>query len=75
MCCRKDQDINNLNSKLEDEAALHTQLTKKMKEHQSKVDELEEELEAERQIRSKVSGDSGEGRGGVGEGCEGGAGV
>ena len=51
---RKDHDLNSLNSKLEDEQALVAQLQKKIKELQAKIDELEEELEAERQIRSKV---------------------
>lgn len=51
---RKDNDLHNLNSKLEDESNLVAQLQKKIKELQAKIDELEEELEAERQIRSKV---------------------
>ena len=51
---RKDSEINNLNSRLEDEQSLVAQLQKKIKEQQARIEELEEELEAERQARSKV---------------------
>ena len=52
-CCRKDSEINNLNSRLKDEQSLVAQLQKKIKQ-QARIEELEEELEAERQARSKV---------------------
>ena len=52
---RKDVDINNLNSKFEAEQGLAAQLQKKIKELQARIAELEEELEAERGSRSKVS--------------------
>ena len=48
-------ELNNLNSKLEDEQNLVAQLRKKIKELQARIEELEEELEAERAARAKVS--------------------
>ena len=48
-------EINGLNSKLEDEQNLVAQLQKKIKELQARIDELEEELEAERAARAKVN--------------------
>ena len=47
-------EINNINSKLEDEQSLVAQLQKKIKELQARIEELEEELEAERAARAKV---------------------
>ncbi|KAI5624220.1 myosin heavy chain 7-like, partial [Silurus asotus] len=51
---KKDFEINQLNSKLEDEQVIIVQLQKKIKELQARVEELEEELEAERAARAKV---------------------
>ncbi|XP_062897019.1 myosin-7-like [Mobula hypostoma] len=51
---KKDFEINQLNSKIEDEGALVVQLQKKIKELQARIEELEEELEAERAARAKV---------------------
>uniref|UniRef100_UPI00398EB791 myosin-7-like isoform X1 n=2 Tax=Pristiophorus japonicus TaxID=55135 RepID=UPI00398EB791 len=51
---KKDFEINQLNSKVEDEGALVIQLQKKIKELQARIEELEEELEAERAARAKV---------------------
>ena len=50
---RKDADINNYTKKLEDEQTLVAKVLKAIKETQLKVEEMEEELEAERQARSK----------------------
>ena len=41
-------------SKLDDEQALVTKVQKSIKEHQGRVEALEEELEAERQSRAKA---------------------
>uniref|UniRef100_A0A8C9RAL6 Myosin heavy chain 16 n=1 Tax=Scleropages formosus TaxID=113540 RepID=A0A8C9RAL6_SCLFO len=49
-----EQEINHLNTKWEDEQSLNSILQRKLKEHQSRIEELEEELEAERAIRAKV---------------------
>ncbi|KAL4658223.1 myosin-16-like [Arapaima gigas] len=46
--------INHLNTKWEDEQSLNSTLQRKLKEHQSRIEELEEELEAERAMRAKV---------------------
>ncbi|NXD18535.1 MYH6 protein, partial [Nothocercus nigrocapillus] len=52
---KKDFEINQQNSKIEDEQALALQLQKKLKElQQARIEELEEELEAERTGRAKV---------------------
>ncbi|KAF3814173.1 hypothetical protein GH733_017770, partial [Mirounga leonina] len=51
---KKEFDINQQNSKIEDEQALALQLQKKLKENQARIEELEEELEAERTARAKV---------------------
>lgn len=51
---RKDSEIKALNSKLEDEQNLVAQLQRKIKELLARIEELEEELEAERLARSKV---------------------
>jgi myosin heavy subunit len=51
---RKDSDITGLASKLDDEQALVGKVQKSIKDHQCRVEELEEELEAERQARAKA---------------------
>merc|ERR1712106_285316 len=51
---RKDKDASALMSKLEDEQALVAKVQKSIKEHQARVEELESELEAERQARAKA---------------------
>merc|ERR1719228_3193046 len=51
---RKEKDIGNLVSKLEDEQGGVIRLQKAIKETQGRVEELEEELEAERQARAKA---------------------
>jgi len=43
-----------LEQKLEDEQGLVAQLQRKIKDLQARIEELEEELEAERQNRAKV---------------------
>ena len=52
---RRDAEINALNSRLEDEEGANAQQTRKNKELQSVIEELEEELENERAARQKVS--------------------
>merc|ERR1719232_2038561 len=51
---RKEKDISTLNVKLEDEQSVVSKVQKGIKEHQGRVEELEEELEAERQARAKA---------------------
>merc|ERR1712072_1481302 len=51
---RKEKDILGLNAKLEDEQSVVTKMQKAIKETQGRVEELEEELEAERQARAKA---------------------
>uniref|UniRef100_A0A8C1Y9V2 Myosin heavy chain 7 n=1 Tax=Cyprinus carpio TaxID=7962 RepID=A0A8C1Y9V2_CYPCA len=51
---KKDFEISQLNSKIEDEQVMAAQLQKKLKELQARIEELEEELEAERAARAKV---------------------
>ncbi|XP_018601742.2 myosin, heavy chain 7B, cardiac muscle, beta a [Scleropages formosus] len=51
---KKDFEMNQINSKIEDEQVLVAQLQKKIKELQARIEELEEELEAERAARAKV---------------------
>merc|ERR1712180_313806 len=51
---RKDLDISGLCNKLEDEQSLVGKVQKSIKEHQGRVEEMEEELEAERQARAKA---------------------
>ena len=51
---RKEKDIHQLNMKLNDEQSLVSKLQKSVKEYQGRVEELEEELEAERQARTKA---------------------
>ena len=52
---RRDAEINVLNSRLEDEQGANAQNSRKIKELQSVIDELEGELENERAARQKVS--------------------
>merc|ERR1712053_69196 len=51
---RKEKDGSLLSSKLEDEQALVAKMQRAIKETQSRVEEMEEELEAERQARAKA---------------------
>merc|ERR1712038_738615 len=51
---RKEKDIGQQSAKLEDEQSIVAKLMKAIKEHQGRVEEMEEELEAERQARSKA---------------------
>merc|ERR1719234_1059726 len=51
---RKEKDIGGLASKLDDEQSLVAKMQKNIKEAQGRVEELEEELEAERQARAKA---------------------
>ena len=51
---RKEKDISVANSKLDDEQSHVAKVQKSIKEHQGRVEELEEELEAERQARAKA---------------------
>merc|ERR1712115_48831 len=51
---RKDKDAAALMSKLEDEQSLVAKVQKSIKENQARVEELESELEAERQARAKA---------------------
>merc|ERR1719385_387563 len=51
---RREKDSTALAAKLEDEQNIVAKLMKGIKEHQGRVEELEEELEAERQARSKA---------------------
>merc|ERR1712037_681540 len=51
---KKEKDISALNAKLEDGSAGVGKVQKSIKEHQGKVEEFEEEFEAERQARAKA---------------------
>ncbi len=51
---RKEKDISGLAGKLDDEQSLVAKAQKNIKELQGRVEELEEELEAERQARAKA---------------------
>merc|ERR1712038_547947 len=51
---RKETDLIGLGGRLEDEQAQVLKAQKSIKENQSRIEELEEELEAERQARSKA---------------------
>ncbi|CAF96863.1 unnamed protein product, partial [Tetraodon nigroviridis] len=51
---KKDFEMNELSTRVEDEQALVSQLQKKIKELQARTEELEEELESERACRAKV---------------------
>merc|ERR1711970_1652903 len=52
LIARKEHDISGLASKLDDEQSLVAKLQKNIKEAQGRVEEMEEELEAERQARA-----------------------
>jgi len=54
MFCRKETEVKSLTAKLEDTEGLVAQLQRKIKELLARIEELEEELEAERNSRSKV---------------------
>merc|ERR1712142_647409 len=51
---RKDNEISGLGSKLDDEQGLVGKTQKAIKEFQGRIEEMEEELEAERQARAKA---------------------
>uniref|UniRef100_A0A669CFT3 Myosin, heavy chain 7B, cardiac muscle, beta a n=1 Tax=Oreochromis niloticus TaxID=8128 RepID=A0A669CFT3_ORENI len=51
---KKDFEMNEMSTRIEDEQALANQLQKKIKELQARIEELEEELEADRAYRAKV---------------------
>ncbi|XP_041836067.1 myosin heavy chain, fast skeletal muscle-like [Melanotaenia boesemani] len=51
---KRDFEISQLLSKIEDEQGLGAQLNKRIKELQARIEELEEEIEAERAARAKV---------------------
>uniref|UniRef100_K7FM91 Myosin-1B n=1 Tax=Pelodiscus sinensis TaxID=13735 RepID=K7FM91_PELSI len=51
---KKDFEISQFQSKIEDEQVLGIQLQKKIKELQARIEELEEEIEAERASRAKA---------------------
>ena len=51
---RKESEITGLGGKLEDEQSLVSKVQKGIKESQARVEEMEEELEAERQARAKA---------------------
>jgi len=51
---RKEKDILGLSGKLDEEQSAVGKVTKAIKEHQGRVEELEEELDAERQARAKA---------------------
>ncbi|CAB1449695.1 unnamed protein product [Pleuronectes platessa] len=51
---KRDFEVSQLLSKIEDEQSLAAQLQKKIKELQARIEELEEEIEAERAARAKV---------------------
>nr|XP_033945092.1 myosin heavy chain, skeletal muscle, adult-like isoform X2 [Pseudochaenichthys georgianus] len=51
---KKDFEISNLQSKVDVEQVLNTQLQKKIKELQARTEELEEAIESERSARAKV---------------------
>ena len=52
---RKEKDAAGLMAKLDDEQSLVSKVQKSIKESQARVEEMEEELEAERQARDKFS--------------------
>ena len=51
---RKDSELSALSAKLDDEQSLVGKIQKTIKDQQGRVEELEEELEAERQARAKA---------------------
>ena len=54
LIARREKDISSLSTKLEDEQSLVAKVQKGIKETQARVEEMEEELEAERQARAKA---------------------
>jgi myosin heavy chain 6/7 len=54
LIARREKDISGLATKLEDEQTLVAKMQKGIKETQARVEEMEEELEAERQARAKA---------------------
>ena len=51
---KKEKDMGGLSAKLDDEQSLVAKMQKSIKEFQGRVEEMEEELEAERQARAKA---------------------
>ena len=51
---RKDFDINQLNGRIEDEQNTVSQLSRKVKEFQGRIDDTESKLEVERNARNKL---------------------
>merc|ERR1712209_15441 len=51
---RKDSEMSGFSSKLEDEQSLVSKVQKSIKEYQGRIEQMEEELEAERQARAKA---------------------
>ena len=51
---RKEKDISDLSHKLEDEQGIVSRVQKSIREYQGRVEEMEEELEAERQARANA---------------------
>ncbi|CAB1342079.1 unnamed protein product [Coregonus sp. 'balchen'] len=51
---KKDFETAQLQSKIEDELTLSSQLQKKIKEHNARIEELKEEIESERAARAKI---------------------
>ena len=52
---RKENEIKTLNGKVEEMEGIIAQLQRKNKDLQARIEELEEELEAEKQTRMKVN--------------------
>jgi len=52
---RKENEIKTLNGKVEEMEGIIAQLQRKNKDLQARIEELEEELEAEKQARMKVN--------------------
>merc|ERR1712107_781021 len=51
---RKEKEMGGLSSKLDDEQSLVSKVQKSIKDYQGRIEEMEEELEAERQARAKA---------------------
>lgn len=54
LCFRKEAELHQLSTRLEEEQSLVAKLQRQIKELQARIAELEEELENERQSRAKV---------------------
>ena len=54
MLQRKEKECNSLNGKFEDEQTLAGKINTQIKELQSRLEELDEDLEAERQARARA---------------------